>query len=59
MMEQYIDDFWDERNWQLALKMDNPVEAYQKSVAERRSIAQAAQVDELPPEQQSWLRAVQ
>jgi len=56
-MEQYIEDKWDERNWQLSLTTDKPVANYFKSVEERRSAKDQTSIDDLPKEQQDWYRA--
>jgi len=58
MMEQLIDDRWDERNWQLALTTDKPVELYLKSVKERKEAKSSVNIDELSKEQQDWLRSI-
>jgi hypothetical protein len=57
-MEQYIDDKWDQRNWELALATDKPVENYHKSVEERNQAMNAVNIDELTKEQQDWLRSI-
>jgi len=57
ILEQYIEDKWDERSWQLALSSEKPVEAYLKSVEERRLAKSAVSIDDMPKEQQDWLRS--
>lgn len=56
-LEQYSEDFWDQRNWELSLLADKPVEAYNAGLQERKSLANATPVDELPEHEQNWLRA--
>lgn len=58
MMEQYIEDKWDDRHWELALTTEKPVENYLKSVEERRLAKSSVSIDDMPKEQQDWLRSV-
>lgn len=56
-MEQLLEEKWDQRNWELSLKADNPVETYMKSVEERRLSKDAVSIDDLSKEEQAWYRA--
>lgn len=52
-----VEEEWDRRHWQLALTREKPIEAYIEIRKEYRSIQDTPSVDELSPEQQSWLRS--
>jgi len=57
-MEQYIEDKWDQRHWELALITPKPVENYLKSVEDRKLAKDSVSIDDLPQDQQDWLRSV-
>ena len=52
-----IEDLWDERHFQLAMKSDKPMEAYSEIRSNVRSLKDTPTIDELPPEEQAWFRS--
>lgn len=56
IIEENTRKIWDERRWMLAQKADNPVEAYNSMVEQDRILNNSTPIDELPQEQQDWLR---
>lgn len=56
-LEEFTAQFWDDRNWELSLLADKPVESYIKYREEQKSLANADKIDELPDHEKSWLRA--
>lgn len=56
-MEMIINEIWDERHWQSALKTDKPGETYAKIKSDQRALDNEVPVDDLSPEQQAWLRS--
>jgi hypothetical protein len=56
-MEQLIEEKWDERNWQLALQTEKPVENYLKTVEQRNMAKGGSSIDDLTKEQQDWYRS--
>lgn len=55
ILKEIDDSLWDQRQWELAQKATNPVEAYQEFVKAKAD--PPTKIDELPKEQQDWLRA--
>lgn len=52
-----MDRTWDDRYWLLALKSDKPAEVYSEIVSQMKTDKDAPKLEELPAEQQAWLRA--
>ena len=58
VLDLITEQTWDERYWQLSLKADNPVESYQEITSKIQADKDAPKLEELPAEQQQWLRNV-
>lgn len=56
ILEEDIRQLWDDRNWVLAQKTDNPVKTYNDIIDSVKTQENADKIEELPPEQQEWLR---
>lgn len=57
IMDLIIEDKWDSRHWEIAMKSGKPVETYQEMRAELASRVDSVEISELPKEEQDWLRS--
>jgi len=58
ILEQYVEDLWDQRYWELALTAKEPMESYKEMKDTAKSLRESPALEELPSEQQAWLRKV-
>lgn len=56
-MDQLIDEKWDQRHWEVALRSDKPVETYTAIKSDIKSQKDSVSVDDLSKEQRDWLRS--
>lgn len=57
IIDVIVDEKWDQRHWDVALKSDKPVDVYSDIKANLRAEKEATNVDDLPPEQRDWYRS--
>jgi hypothetical protein len=56
LMDTIIEDKWDERHWNLALKTTKPAETYQE-IKDSISSGDSTEISDLSKEEQDWLRS--
>ena len=57
-MEEWIDQTWDARYWDIALKSEGPtISAYNEIKSQVDTAAHAVPIDELTPEDRAWMRS--
>lgn len=56
ILDVWIENKWDNRRWELALKSDKPIENYQEMVRTARDEKNSVSIDDLSEEEKNWLR---
>lgn len=56
-MDQLIEEKWDQRHWDVALRSEKPVETYTTIKSDIKSKKESVPVDELSKEERDWLRS--
>lgn len=57
LLDEVQDSLWDDRRWILAMQAKNPVDAYNKMIAEKLMQQDSVNIDDLTPQERAWLRA--
>jgi hypothetical protein len=56
-MDEWLDQLWDTRYWEIALKSDHSIDAYRELKSSIVEATESARIDELPQQEQDWMRA--